>query len=356
VTAVPFLELRRGVAALRGELDAAVAGVLDRGRFVLDDVVGEIEDAFAAHCGARAAVGVASGTDAIALALRALGIGRGDEVVVPANTCPPTADGVRASGATPVFADAEPVTYGLDPTRLEERLTPRTKAVVAVHLYGQCADVEPIREVTRRHGLRLVEDAAHAHGASYRGAGAGTLGDAAAFSFYPTKNLGALGDGGAVVTDDPEVAGRVRELRGASRLDSLQAACLLVKLRRLDGWTARRRELAARYREGLAGAGLVLPVEAPDRRHVYHLFVVRSGGRDDLRAALAADGIETLVHYPQPLAPLPVAQELCASVLSLPLYPELRDDEQERVIRALSERAAERAAAPTRRRPAPRAS
>jgi dTDP-4-amino-4,6-dideoxygalactose transaminase len=361
---VVFLDLRRQVESIRGELDEAIGGVLDRGRFVLDETVEAFEAAFAAYCGAREAVGVASGRDAIAIALRALGVGAGDEVVVPANTCEPTVAGVEAAGAAPVFADVEARTFGLDAGSVERALSPRTKAVVVVHLYGQCADLEPVAAVARRAGLKIVEDAAHAHGAEYGGRRAGALGDAAAFSFYPTKNLGALGDAGAVVTDEPEVARRARLLRSyggpergtSSRLDALQAAALLVKLGRLDGWNERRRELAGRYLEALADASLELPAEAPGRRHVYHLFVVRSEARDRLRADLAAAGIETLVHYPQALAPLPTAQALCSSVLSLPLYPELTAVEQERVIAAVRETASLRGAARARPRPAPRAS
>ncbi len=322
----------------------------------------EFEERFAAYCGACHAVGVGSGTDAIELALRALGIGAGDEVVTAAATCVPTVAAIESAGATPVLVDVDAGTGTLDPGALAAACTPRTRAVVPVHLYGQCADMAPIVAFARERGLKLVEDAAQAHGAEYRGRRAGTFGDAAAFSFYPTKNLGALGDAGAVVTDDAALAERVRMLRSYgereryvsvewgrnSRLDTLQAAVLTAKLPFLEAWTKRRRELAARYHDGLAGTGLVLPVEAPGRRHVYHLFVVRSPRRDALREQLAARGVETLVHYPRPIHGHPAyanldrggpqlvrSERLAAEALSLPLYAELRDDEAQQVVAAV---------------------
>jgi dTDP-4-amino-4,6-dideoxygalactose transaminase len=373
-TLVPFLDLRRQVASLRPELDQAIANVLDRGQFVLEEHVAAFEDAFAASAGARHAVGVASGTDAITIALQSLGIGPGDDVVVAANACVPAVAGIVSAGAHPVLADAEARSYGLDPDRLEEVLTPRTRAVVAVHMYGQCAEMGRLLELAYQLDLRVVEDAAHAHGAAYGERPAGSLGDAAAFSFYPTKNLGALGDGGAVVTNDPRVAANARRLRlygfdqagrsvlagTNSRLDALQAAVLQAKLPRLEGWNARRRELAALYREALRETELIVPEELDERMHVYHQFVVRSPRRDRLRDVLRSEGIETAVHYPLPIhghpayarlgerADLHVSEELAATVLSLPLYPELTDLEQERVIDALS-RATGRAAWSSRR-------
>jgi dTDP-4-amino-4,6-dideoxygalactose transaminase len=336
--------------------------VLESGRFVLEEELTAFEEEFAAYCGARRAVGVASGTDAIAIALRALGIAPGDEVVVPANTCPASVAGVEAARARPVLADVEPVSYGLDPARLERALTPRTRAVLVVHMYGQCADMEALNAVARDRGLWVVEDAAHAHGSEYRGRRAGTLGDAAAFSFYPTKNLGALGDGGAVVTNDHRVADRARLLRCYgqasdgrvaepgmnSRLDALQAAFLRAKLPRLEGWNERRRELAADYRSALAETDLTLPVEATERRHVYHHFVVQSERRARLQDELQRAGIETRVHYPVPIHHHPayaslgagrdlrVSERLCGRVLSLPLYPELTSTEQERVVEEIT--------------------
>ena len=292
---VPFVDLGRQHRALREELDRALGEVLDGGRFIGGPHVEAFERAFAAYCGAREAVGVANGTDAVELALRALGVGSGDEVITAANTCVPTVAGIEAAGATPVLVDVDERTFTLDPGELADATTPRTRAIVAVHLYGQCADMGAVSAFAREHGLVLVEDAAQAHGAAFGGRRAGTLGDAAAFSFYPTKNLGAIGDGGAVVTDDPAVAAAVRELRsfgergeGAavrrgsnSRLDPLQAAVLSVKLPRLDAWNGRRRELADRYLDELPRE-LELPVEANGAYHVRHLFVVRSRARDAL--------------------------------------------------------------------------
>ena len=350
---VPFVDLARGVSASRAELDAAIAGVLSRGRFVLGEQVAAFEAAFAGYCGTREAVGVASGTDALAIALRAAGVEPGDEVIVPANTCVPTVAGVEAAGAVPVLADVDPQTWLLTPATAAAVVTERTRAVVPVHLYGLCADVDGLRTL----GLKVVEDAAHAHGAEVGGRRAGSLGDAAAFSFYPTKNLGALGDGGAVVTNDPEVAAAARSLRvygergryesvrhgWNSRLDEVQAAILLVKLAHLEQWIDRRRALACRY------DALALPrQQVPNgHRHVYHLYVVRSGERDELQRRLAAAGIEALVHYPRAIHQHPAyvalgrrglgeSERLAAEVLSLPLYAELTDDEMDAVVAALT--------------------
>ena len=355
---VPFADLSRGVEALRGELDAAIAAVLGRGRFVLGERVAEFEAAFAAYCGAREAVGVASGTDALTIALRAVGVEPGDEVIVPANTCVPTVAGVEAAGAIPVLADVDPHTWTLDPAAAAAAVTERTRAVVPVHLYGLCADVEGLRGL----GLKIVEDAAQAHGAELRGRRAGTLGDVAAFSFYPTKNLGAFGDGGAVVTDDLEVAERARSLRvygergrydsvhhgWNSRLDELQAAILLVKLPYLERWIDRRRAIAERYDDALRSLVGRRQPEPAGFRHARHLYVVRSDDRDLLASRLAQRGIETLVHYPRAVHQHPAyaglarpglqeSEQLAAQVLSLPLYPELEDDEVVAVADALAE-------------------
>ena len=327
---VPFHDLARQTEELRDELQRALDGVLDKSRFVGGGVVAAFEERWAAYCGVDAAVGCGSGADAIRLALQALGVGEGDDVVVPANTCVPTAAGVAGAGATPVFADVDRTTLTITPETAHAALTSRTKAIVAVHLYGRCVDVDAVREL----GLPVVEDAAHAHGATLRGRRAGSLGDAAAFSFYPTKNLGALGDAGAVTTDDPALAARVLELRTfgphgpQSRLDTVQAAVLLAKLPHLDAWNARRRELADRYRT-------VLGQPDDDQGHVYHLFVARFADRTAVRARLADRGIETLVHYAPALAPLPEAERAAAEVLSLPLYPQLRDEEVDEVLAAL---------------------
>lgn len=361
---VPFLDLQRLHARLRVELDDALATVLGGDRFIGGPRVEEFERGFAAFCGAGEAVGVANGTDAIELALRALGVGAGDEVVTVANTCIPTVAGIEASGATPVLVDVDEATFTLDPDELDDVTTARTKAIVPVHLYGQCADMKAIGAHAREHGLALVEDAAQAHGAARDGRRAGTLAAAAAFSFYPTKNLGALGDGGAIVTDDPELAATVRELRSFgerdggetvrrgsnSRLDPLQAALLSVKLRYLERWNERRRELAALYRDELEGI-VGLPAEADGAYHVYHLFVIRSSRRDELSRELDRRGIGTLVHYPRAVhehaayreldrpGRLARSERLAREVLSLPLHPELTNDEAHAVTSAVREAA-----------------
>ena len=356
---ISFLDLARHVRALRPELEEAVAAVLDEARFVGGSAIEAFEREFAAYCGAGHCVGVASGTDALTIALRALGIGSGDEVLTAANTCVPTVAAIEGAGATPVLVDPDPETFTVDPGLLEAALTERTRAIVPVHLYGRCADMAPILDFAREHGLKVVEDAAQAHGAEYGGRRAGTLADAAVFSFYPTKNLGAFGDAGAVVTDDAETAERARLLRNYgerarydsvlagtnSRLDTLQAALLLAKLPYLDGWNRRRRKLAARYREALADTDLRLP--ASDEGHVYHLFVIRVARRDVLRRSLEKRGVQTLVHYPKAIhqhaayerlargGSLPVSERLAAEVLSLPLYPELSDAEAHAVMSAV---------------------
>jgi dTDP-4-amino-4,6-dideoxygalactose transaminase len=359
---VPFLDLGRETEELRAELDAAYGRVVDSGVFLGGEEVAAFEEELAAWCGAGHAVAVASGTDALELALRAAGVGPGDEVVTAANTCVPTVAAIVAAGATPVLADVDPVTWTLDPESAAAACGPRTRALVPVHLYGQCADLGPLLALARERGLAVVDDAAQAHGARHGERRVGGLCDATAFSFYPTKNLGALGDGGAVAADDESVAARVRRLRSYgeaerytsveygrnSRLDALQAAALRVKLPRLEAWGERRRELARRYGERLAESGLGLPVEAPGTSHAWHLFVVRSPERERLREALAARGVETLVHYPRALhqhpayaalarAGLARSEQLAREVLSLALYPQLRDDEHDRVCEAIAE-------------------
>jgi dTDP-4-amino-4,6-dideoxygalactose transaminase len=354
---VAFLDLARELEPVRAELDAAIAAVLDGGRFVLGPRVAEFERAFAAACGAREAVGVASGTEAIAIALRAAGVEPGDEVIVPAFTCVPTVAGVEAAGALPVLADVDGFTWNLDSAAAAAAVTARTRAVAPVHLYGLCADVDGLRGL----GLTVVEDAAQAHGAAVGGRSAGTLGDAAAFSFYPTKNLGALGDGGAVVTDDSAIADGARSLRAYgergryesvrrgwnSRLDELQAAILLARLPGLETAVERRRAIARRYDEALRGSPVRPQPEPPGARHARHLYVVSAPDRDAFRARLAADGIETLVHYPRAVHQHPAyatlgheglaeSERLAAEVVSVPLHPGLRDDEVDAVAEALA--------------------
>ena len=361
---MPFLDLAREVGELRPALDGALARVLDSGRFVGGEEVERFERAFAGFCGASHAVGVASGTDAVSIALEAVGVRPGDEVITAANTCVPTVAGIEGARAVPVLVDVDPDTFTLAADRLEGALSSRTRAIVPVHLYGQCADMAPLVDFARAHGLRVVEDAAHAHGAEYEGRRAGTLGDAAAFSFFPTKNLGALGDGGAVVTSDPDVGERARLLRSYgeqerfthvlkgrnSRLDALQAACLSAKLPFLEERNGRRRAIAARYDEALEGTDTQAPVEAEGRRHAYHLYVVRSPRRDELRARLAERRIETAVHYPLPIHHQPAyrdlvpagrslaaSEALAAQIMSAPLHPSLTDEEAGYVAAALAE-------------------
>jgi dTDP-4-amino-4,6-dideoxygalactose transaminase len=343
--------------ALRTELMEAIGRVLDASAFVGGPEVFAFEREFAAYCDVREAIGVANGTDALALALRALGIGPGDVVALPALTFVATAEAVCHVGGRPLCVDIDPATFTLDPQALHRsirRHNGRVAAVVAVHLYGQPAAMDELRAVASEAGAVLIEDAAQAHGARYRGRRVGGIGAAGCFSFYPSKNLGALGDAGAITTDDAELAARVRLLRDHgqrskyvhevvgynSRLDGLQAALLRVKLRYLDRWNARRQSLAAAYRGALAGVPVIeLPAVAAEREHVYHLFVVRCTRRGELQADLAAHGITATVHYPVPLhlqpafadfgyraGDCPAAEAAAREVLGLPLYPELTDE------------------------------
>lgn len=344
--------------AQREEILAAMERVLDSGTYILGEEVAAFEREFAAWTGSADCVGVANGTDAITLALRALDIGPGDEVVTTSLTAVATIAAIERAGATPVLADIEPDTLTLDPESAARAVTPRTKAIVPVHLYGHLADIPALLDLCRRRGLVLIEDCAQAHGARLDGKRAGTFGRASCFSFYPTKNLGALGDGGAVLTDDPRLATRLRSLREYgwenrvsmapglnSRLDELQAAILRVKLARLDEANADRARIAAIYNAGLAGLGLELPACRDGVAHAYHLYVVRSPRRDELLAHLRANGVGAAVHYAlaahqQPAyarlsASLPITERATASILSLPLYPGLTEDEAQRVVEAV---------------------
>lgn len=361
---IPFLDFAAIHAELRPELDAAYQRVVDSNHLILGSEVEHFEREFADYCEAEHAIGVGNGLDALFLVLKAMGIGAGDEVIVPSNTYIASWLAVSYAGATPVPVEPDNATYNLDPARIEAAITPRTRAVMPVHLYGQPADMDPIMEVARRHGLKVIEDAAQAHGARYRGRRVGTLGDAAGFSFYPGKNLGALGDGGAIVTNDGALAQRLRMLRNYgssvkyhnelkgynSRLDELHAAFLRAKLKGLDAGNARRREIAARYLAGLADSGLVLPFVPDWAEPVWHLFVVRSAARQELQAELGERGVGTMIHYPIPphrqpayaelgLAEgsLPVAEAIHREVLSLPMWPQMRTEQVERVIAASME-------------------
>ena len=359
---LPFLDLAAGLAETRDEIDAAIAAVLGRSSYVLGPEVEAFEAEFARYCGVRHCIGVGNGLDALQLVLRALGIGPGDEVLVPAYTAVATWMAVSAVGARPVGVDVDPRSWTIDPARAAARVTGATRAILPVHLFGRTADMQAVGAVAAAHGLTVVEDAAQAHGARRGGRRAGSLARAGCFSFYPTKNLGALGDGGAITTDDDALADDLRrrrtygwaergvsELLGLnSRLDELQAAILRVRLRRLDGWNDRRRALAAAYATALADLpGVLAP--PPDDEAVWHLYVAECDGRDERAARAAARGVATLVHYdPLPhLTPayralghapgdFPVAERLAARALSLPLWPQLAGDVPARVAAALT--------------------
>lgn len=357
-----FLDLRPAYVELSRDLEVAARRVMASGRYLLGPEIEGFERAFAEYVGTGRCVGVGSGLDAVHLALRASGVGPGDEVIVPANAYIATWFAVSHTGATPVPVEPDESTYTLDPRLLEEAVTPRTAAVIPVHLYGHPADMDPILGFARRRGLLLLEDAAQAHGACYRGEPVGGLGDAGTWSFYPGKNLGAFGDGGAVTTDDDGLADRVRVLRDngaeakyvhsavgfSSRLDELQAAVLSVKLRHLDEWNARRRKVAELYLDGLEGSPVTLPAVPGWAEPVWHQFVVRSGRRDALRRHLAKAGIETHVHYPVPphlqeaYADLalgegrfPITEAIHREVVSLPMGPHLGEVGAARVVDAV---------------------
>ena len=362
---VPQIDLKRQHAALAAELRAAADGVLASAWFIMGPEGRALERELADASGARHGVGVNSGTDALLLALRAFGVGPGDEVVTSAFSFVASASTIALAGATPVFVDIDPVTYNLDPAAVEKALTPRTRAIVPVHLYGQAADMAALSDIARARGVPVIADAAQAVGGSYADRPIGAWGDAVCLSFYPTKNLGACGDGGMLLTLRDDVAERVRRLRDhgsarryehvelgvSSRLDDLQAALLRVKLRHLGEWTAARRRLAVRYRELLAGLPLVLPVERPPAVHVYHQFTVRVSDRDAVAKRLADLGVGTTVHYPIPIpaqplfcppggearvaAAYPEATRAAREVLSLPCFPELTDAELGEVATAL---------------------
>jgi len=359
---VPFLDLRAAYLELKEELDAACRRVMDSGWYILGEEVEQFEQEFAAYCGTQHCVGVGSGLDALHLSLRAMGVGPGDEVIVPSNTYIATWLAVSQCGATPIPVEPDERTYNIDPALIESAVTSRTRVILPVHLYGQPADLGPILAIARKHGLKVLEDAAQAHGARYQGRRIGAHGDVVAWSFYPGKNLGALGDAGAVTTNDADMADRIRALRNYgsrhkyrnevkgfnSRLDPLQAALLRVKLRHLDDWNDRRKALAVQYLEGLEDSGLTLPLVPDWADPAWHLFVVRYPQRDALRRRLGDAGIGTLIHYPIPphrqpayadadlgADALPLASRLADEVLSLPLGPQLSGTQAARVIDAV---------------------
>ena len=364
---VPFVDLQAQYRAIRDEVDSAIRRVLDQSSYVLGPEVEHFEREFAEYIGTAHCVAVNSGTAAIQLALQACGVGRGAEVIVPANSFFATAEAVSTANATPVFVDADAVSYTIDTTKIEAAITPRTRAIMPVHLYGQAADMDAISRIAARHNLIVIEDAAQAHGSRYKGRRVGAFGRAGAFSFYPGKNLGAYGEGGALTTDDAEVARLARMLRDHGserkyhhelvgynfRLEGLQGAILSVKLKHLDSWNALRREHAARYRELLAdlerSGALDLPREMDYAEHIYHLFVVQTDERDHVQKALTEAGVATGIHYPVPIHLQPAYKDLnyrrgsfpeterqAVRVLSLPMFPELTDEQLTRVADALS--------------------
>ncbi len=361
-TSVPLVDLKAQYASIKPEMDVAIQRVLSHCGFIMGPEVKAFEEAFAVYCGAEQAVGVASGTAALHLSLLACRLGPGDEVITTPFTFFASGEAISQTGARPVFVDIDPFTYNIDPAQIEAAITPRSKAIMPVHLYGQPAEMDPILNVAHRHDLLVIEDAAQAHGAEYRGRRAGSAGDLACFSFYPSKNLGCYGDGGMIVGSDPELLARVRKLRDHGRiskyehdelgwgyrLDALQAAILGVKLRHLDDWNEARRAHAERYNELFADTEVIRPSVLDHVKHIYHCYVIRTPRRDELVEHLKAEGIGVVIHYPLPLHLQPAykdlghqlgdfpVSELCAEeVVSLPMYPELTDEQQQRVADAV---------------------
>lgn len=360
---IPFLDLKAQYTSIKGEIDAAVLGVLGSGQYVLGDEVAGFEQEFAHYCGVKHAIAVNTGTSALHLALLASGVGPGDEVITVPFTFVATASAICYTGAQPVFVDIDPMLLTMNPAQVEARITPRTKAIVPVHLYGQMADMEPITTLAECYGIPVIEDACQAHGASYKGARAGSIGVSGCFSFYPGKNLGACGEGGLIVTSSDEQARNMRMLRDWGqekryhhllkafnyRMDALQGAILRVKLRHLETWTEARRAHARHYSALLSGMAQVdTPVEGHDRRHVYHVYAIRSRDRDRIEHALRAEGIQSGLHYPIPIhlqrafsdlgyeaGDFPVSEAAARQVISLPIYPEMTPRDVERVVAAM---------------------
>jgi len=360
--AVPITDLKLQYGVIKEEIDAAIAGVIDSTAFILGPPVASFETNYAEYCGTSHCVGVSNGTDALALSLKALDIGAGDEVITTPHTFGATIEAICEVGAHPVFVDIEEELYTLDTAQVAERVTERTRAVIPVHMYGQMADMDPLLALAAKHGFAIIEDAAQAQGARYNGKRAGSMGDVGCFSFYPGKNLGAYGDAGGITCSNDDLNTRLRRLRnhgmtpGAKffygeigynhRMDGMQGAVLDVKLRHLDDWNQRRRSAAARYNEGLADLDMLrLPVEAEYAQHVYHLYVIRAPRRDELAATLSQAGIETAVHYPHALhltpaysflghaeGSFPRCEGVCDEILSLPMFPELNHDQLDHVV------------------------
>jgi dTDP-4-amino-4,6-dideoxygalactose transaminase len=361
---LPFVDLRAQHASIAAEVEAAVGRVMTNADFILGADVAAFEDEFARYCEAKECVGLDSGMSALELGMRAMGIGPGDEVITPAGSFIASSSAISFTGATPVWVDIDHHSYNIDPDLIEAAITPRTKAIMVVHLYGQPADMDRVLAVAARHDLPVIEDACQSHGAHYRGRRAGSMGAFGAFSFYPSKNLGAYGDAGALTTNDPKLAETVRMMRNYGqrakydhvflawnrRLDTLQAAVLRVKLRHLDQWNTARKTIASLYGELLAGSSAALPRTAPGAEHVYHLFVVQVEQRQRVHEELAARGISTGIHYPVPIhlqeayrergfhtGAFPVTEAAASRVLSLPMYPEMTESDVRRVAAAVNE-------------------
>ena len=359
---IPFVDLKAQYASIKDEVNAAIQGVLDSCQFTLGSEVAKFEEEFAAFSGAEIGIGVNTGTSALHLALLAADIGPGDEVITVPNTFVATVAAIRYTGATPVFVDIDPATFTMDPKLVEAAITPRTRAILPVHLYGQAADMDPIIEIARKKGLVVIEDSAQAHAAEYKGRRVGSLGDMACFSFYPGKNLGAYGEGGMVVTSNPEYARTIRMLRdwGAEqkyhhvlkgynyRLEGIQGAVLRVKLKYLEGWTEGRRAAASRYNELLAGSEYPTPAELAHNRHVYHVYAIRTSNRQQVQEWLQSQDVQSNIHYPVPVhlmaahqdlgyqaGQFPYAEAAANEVLSLPMFPELTDEQTSQVANAL---------------------
>jgi len=359
---IPLVNLVGQYVNLRHEILPAMENVILKGNFILGEEVGLFEKEFAKYCGVKYCVGVASGTDALHLSIKALGIGPGDEVITAANTFIATAFAISYTGADPVLVDVTSTDYNIDANLIEEAITERTKAIIPVHLFGQPAEMDGIMGLAHKYNLKIIEDACQAHGATYDGRPVGSIGDVGCFSFYPGKNLGAYGDGGAVVTNNTDICDRVRELRDYgqkmkyihgtigynSRLDSIQAAILRVKLRHLDEWNEKRARAAQIYGDLLTGTDVVLPVAKPNVRHVYHLYVIQHERRDELNSALNSKGIFCGIHYPVPIVHqkpyldakaipeiLPVTNDLSTKILSLPMFPEISEEQIHMVVKAI---------------------
>jgi len=355
---IPLIDLKREYAEICEELTQAVQRVLKSGWFILGEEVKKFEEEFSKYIGVKYGVGVNSGSDALFLALKALGIGKGDEVITVSHTFISTVDAIVRNGAKPVFVDIEPDTYCIDATKIEEAITNKTKAILPVHLYGHPADMDQIMEIAKKYNLFVIEDACQAHGAEYKGKRVGGIGDIGCFSFYPVKNLGACGDGGMIVTNNEELATKLKMLRNYgslkkyyydfvgvnSRLDEIQAAILREKLKYLDEWNEKRRKIAKLYNEHLEDADVITSIEKEYAKHVYHLYVIRCKNRDALQQCLLKNGIQTQIHYPIPVhkqraylslgfnITLPVTEKVCNEILSLPMHPWLKEDEVSRIV------------------------